>query len=76
MQPSHPLLPPSLLPSIFPRISVFPNEQALSNIHLGNIYQKHGKHVKWTQGVKPWRWNITLVEAKFMEDGEMTRVQI
>ena len=29
IQPSHPLLPPSLLPSIFPSIRVFSNESAL-----------------------------------------------
>ena len=31
MQPSHPLSPPSPLPSIFPTIRVFSNESALSN---------------------------------------------
>ena len=29
MQPSHPLLSPSFLPSIFPTIRIFPNESAL-----------------------------------------------
>ena len=29
IQPSHPLLPPSLMPSIFPSIRVFSNESAL-----------------------------------------------
>ena len=29
MEPSHPLLPPSPLPSIFPNIRVFPSESAL-----------------------------------------------
>ena len=79
MPSNHPILCCRLLllPSIFPRTSIFSNEQALSNIHIGNVYQKHGKHVKLTQRLSNHGgWNIILVEAKFMEDGDVTRVQI
>ena len=48
IQPSHPLSPPSLLPSVFPSIRVFSNESVL---HIR--CPKYLSHILWNKWVFP-----------------------